>query len=158
MTCDMGPEDEDEETELELDTELELVVVADEDCTEEVASEVFVVVEVSEVGSCELWLAAVDVAVLCGEVMTYAAPSKTRATTKAAAATCALLAPALFKETPPSPECGPSSPGCGPRAGLQEARVDRLVRAPRGSESLSRFLAPPRKPSLGPVESLLEAL
>ena len=50
-----------------------------------------------------------------GEVTTYAAPSKTKATTKAVAATCVLLAPVLFKSAAPH-----AQPALSPVEGLLE--------------------------------------
>jgi hypothetical protein len=83
-------------------------VVLEEDCSEEVVDEALLVEEVPEAERDEAWVVelgeAVEVVVLCGEVRTYAAPNKTRATTKTAAATCALLAPLLFKKVPPKTE------------------------------------------------------
>jgi len=71
----MRPEPEVKEAELELDSELEELEVTDEDCTEEFAGEVFVVVEISEVEGCavgvvvEVW-EGVEVVVLWGNVRT----------------------------------------------------------------------------------------
>ena len=91
--------------ELDVEVELELVAVLEEDRSEDVADEAFVVEEVAEEEGDEACVVVelaevVEEVVRCGEVTTYAAPSKTRAATKAVAATCVLLAPVLFKSHP----------------------------------------------------------
>jgi hypothetical protein len=113
---------------------LELVVVTEEDCSDEVDDGAIVIEEVAEDEGGEAWVVDVlgedvEVAVFCGEVRTYAAPSKTMATTKAAAATRAPLAPGLFKEGPPDTHRGRSVSRRGLRAG-------------HGSQSASRAAAP----------------
>jgi hypothetical protein len=97
--------------ELDVEVELELAVLIEEDDSEDDADDALVVEEAVEVEgeACVVELAEVVevVVVRCGEVTTYAAPSKTRAATKAAAATCALLAPVLFKSGRPARATGP---------------------------------------------------
>jgi hypothetical protein len=89
---------------------MELLVVMEEDCSEDDADDAFVVEEVAEDEGDEVCsiveVEVLEVVVCCGEVTTYAAPSKTRAATKTAAATCVLLAPFLFKSRRPSRATG----------------------------------------------------
>ncbi|MDA4115856.1 MAG: hypothetical protein OK442_04815 [Thaumarchaeota archaeon] len=97
--------------ELDVDVELELVAVLEEDCPEDVADDAFVVEEVAEEERGDAWVVVelgetVEDVVLCGEVTTYAAPSKTRAATKAATAACVLLVPALFRSRRPASAAG----------------------------------------------------
>src|ERR1700752_2010353 len=107
ITWDIGPGlevDEEELEEEEAELEVELAVVLDDDCSEDV-EDVCGVEEDLEVEGLEFWVVelveAVEVPDPLGDARTYAALSRSRATTKAIAATCALLAPDLFKKAPP---------------------------------------------------------